>query len=59
MQYIYDLSPDAGTYGNEADYFLNHWQNALWGEQYLRLLKIKKHYDPDNLFTCHHCVGSE
>ncbi|HAU2350335.1 TPA: hypothetical protein JBK95_14145, partial [Legionella pneumophila] len=23
------------------------------------LLQIKHHYDPENLFNCHHCVGSE
>lgn len=53
------LSPRTGTYGNEADYQLPDWQYALWGKNYKKLLQIKRKYDPSNLFTCHHCVGSE
>jgi hypothetical protein len=26
---------------------------------YQKLLQIKQKYDPDGMFTCHHCVGSE
>jgi hypothetical protein len=59
MKFIHHLAPNAGTYGNEADYFLSDWQHALWGTNYSPLLKIKNRFDPDNLFTCHHCVGSE
>lgn len=59
MQIINSLSINAGTYGNEADYFLPQWQHALWGSNYERLLEIKHRYDPKSLFTCHHCVGSE
>lgn len=53
------LSPQTGTYGNEADYQLPHWQHALWGDNYKKLLQIKHKYDPTNVFSCHHCVGSE
>jgi hypothetical protein len=59
MQIINSLSINAGTYGNEADYFLPEWQNTLWGRNYNKLLEIKHKYDPESLFTCHHCVGSE
>lgn len=59
MKLIHDLSPEAGTYGNEADYFLENWQSALWGSNYEKLLQIKNQYDPQNTFTCHHCVGSQ
>nr|WP_026253878.1 FAD-dependent oxidoreductase [Legionella shakespearei] len=59
MQIISSLSVNSGTYGNEADYFLPNWQAALWGRNYDRLLEIKHKYDPESLFTCHHCVGSE
>ena len=59
MKDIREVTPDAGTYSNEADYFEPDWQNSFWGVNYPRLLSIKKKYDPDNLFTCHHCVGSE
>ncbi|MFT3698915.1 MAG: FAD-binding protein [Kofleriaceae bacterium] len=51
--------PNLGSYVNEGDYFEKDWQRRFWGTNYDRLLKIKKQYDPKNLFTCHHCVGSE
>ncbi|WP_440994495.1 FAD-dependent oxidoreductase [Cysteiniphilum litorale] len=53
------LAPNAGTYINETDYFEPKWQKAFWGDNYQKLLKIKLQYDPDGLFYCHHCVGSE
>lgn len=56
IKLISDLNPNSGTYGNEADY---NWQNSLWGSNYERLLQIKHDYDPENLFNCHHCVGSK
>jgi hypothetical protein len=59
MQLIRDATPETGTYVNEADYFEPNWQNSFWGINYPRLLRIKQKYDPDNLFICHHCVGSE
>lgn len=59
MDLLHSLSPNSGTYSNEADYFLKNWQSALWGSNYSKLLQIKHRYDPNNLFTCHHCVGSE
>jgi len=59
MQLIVAMSPRAGTYVNESDYFLDNWQAAYWGENYGKLLEIKNQYDPQGLFYCHHCVGSE
>jgi len=59
MQLFRQAAPEAGTYENEADYFEPDWQNTFWGKNYARLLTIKKQYDPDGLFYCHHCVGSE
>lgn len=59
MELLHALSPGSGTYPNEADYFIKNWQLALWGSNYPKLLQIKHKYDPQNLFTCHHCVGSE
>lgn len=56
---IKDLTPNAGSYANEADYFETDWQNTFWGDNYQKLLKIKTKYDPKGLFYCHHCVGSE
>ncbi len=58
-QIIRAATPEAGTYVNEADYFEPDWQRTFWGEHYPRLLTIKRAYDPDGRFHCHHCVGSE
>lgn len=59
MRPIIDLTPGSGSYSTEADYFLPDWQQAQWGENYPRLLEIKRKYDPDNFFRVHHGVGSE
>jgi hypothetical protein len=59
MKLIRDAAPRAGTYVNETDYFEPNWQQEFWGENYKRLLEIKRKYDPEDLFFCHHCVGSE
>lgn len=49
----------AATYPNEADYHETGWQELGWGSNYSRLLDIKRKYDPSNLFSVHHGVGSE
>jgi FAD/FMN-containing dehydrogenase len=59
MQIIRTATPGAGAYMNEADYFEPDWQRSFWGENYPKLLQIKRKYDPESLFTCHHCVGSD
>lgn len=59
MDVLRAVTPDAGSYVNETDYFEPDWQRAFWGENYPKLLAIKHKYDPDNVFFCHHCVGSE
>ena len=59
MQLIRELTPNSGSYANEADFFLEDWQELLWGSHYPRLLSVKQKYDPDNFFTVHHGVGSE
>ena len=51
------LTPGSGTHFNEADPFLEDWQEAFWGENYDRLLEIKQAYDPDRLLKCWRCVG--
>jgi FAD/FMN-containing dehydrogenase len=52
-------APETGAYVNECDHFQEGWQQAFWGTNYPRLLRIKRRYDPDGLFTVHHGVGSE
>lgn len=59
MDEIVAATPGSGSYVNETDYFEPSWQRSFWGTNYEELLRIKRKYDPDNLFTCHHCVGSE
>jgi len=59
MDVIRAATPDSGSYVNETDYFEPDWQRSFWGKNYARLLEIKRRYDPDGLFRCHHCVGSE
>ena len=52
--------PLSGAYWAETDYHDDQWQQSQWGAaNYARLLAIKDAYDPNGLFYCHHCVGSE
>ncbi|XP_052090294.1 uncharacterized protein LOC127726958 [Mytilus californianus] len=53
------ISYGNGTYVNEAAEYMSNWQQNYWGPHYSRLLSIKREVDPDNILTCHHCVGSE
>ena len=54
------IAPRAGSYLSESNYFNEHWQQAYYGaENYRRLRVIKKKYDPEGLFWVHHGVGSE
>ena len=59
MKFIRDATPGTGSYVNETDYFEPNWQQEFWGENYEPLSRIKRKYDPEDLFSCHHCVGSE
>ena len=59
MAVIRSVSPGSGSYVNETDYFEDDWQHSYWGDHYARLVEIKRRYDPDNVFTVHHGVGTE
>ncbi len=59
MRPIRETTAGAGAYVNEADYFEPDWQHSFWGDNYSRLLDVKRRYDPTNLFRVHHGVGSE
>ena len=48
-----------GEYINEGDSYNPNWKLDYWGERYVDLLRLKVIYDPDNFFSCHHCVGSD
>jgi FAD/FMN-containing dehydrogenase len=53
------LAPDTGCYMNEADRLDPDWQVDFYGSHYARLKGIKKEYDPQDVFYCPTCVGSE
>jgi FAD/FMN-containing dehydrogenase len=59
MEPIRAITPTSGSYVNETDYFEPDWQQSFWGDNYPRLLAIKRRYDPTGLFRVHHGVGSE
>jgi FAD/FMN-containing dehydrogenase len=59
MDIIQALTPSSGSYLNEADYFQADWQASFWGENYPRLLEIKRKYDPATVFSVHHGIGSD
>lgn len=49
-----DATPAGGAYNNEADVGEQNWQHSFWGENYPRLLDIKKKWDPTEVFYVHH-----
>ncbi|KAI8948659.1 hypothetical protein F4801DRAFT_441823 [Xylaria longipes] len=53
------LAPDMGAYVNENNPGEPDWQHTFWGENYERLLQIKREVDPDDVLWCHPCVGNE
>ncbi|KAJ1335832.1 FAD-binding protein [Microdochium nivale] len=59
LQALRDLAPDMGSYVNENVAAELDWQHSFWGDNYARLLKIKRRLDPHDVFWCHPCVGNE
>lgn len=53
------ITPNAGSYFSESNYFNGYWSRDFWGENYARLKAVKAKYDPEGLFFVHHGVGSE
>jgi hypothetical protein len=48
-----ELAPTTGAYMNEgAGRYEPDWQRTFWGDNYERLLKIKKTVDPDDTLWC-------
>jgi FAD/FMN-containing dehydrogenase len=59
MSEIRKRLPRVASYVWETDYFQPNWQDAFWGDNYVRLRAVKQRYDPEGLFFLHHGVGSE
>ncbi|USP78593.1 hypothetical protein yc1106_05867 [Curvularia clavata] len=52
-------TPGSGAYVNEADFRQPNFQDTFWGDNYDKLLDIKKKWDPLGLFYTTVGVGSE
>lgn len=48
-----------GAYLNEGDRDQPDAGHVFWGDNYERLLEIKRRYDPKGTFWCVPCVGHE
>jgi len=54
-----DITPNSGSYLNEADRLEPNWQQSFWGDKYAKLLQIKQQWDPKDVFWANNAVGSE
>jgi hypothetical protein len=59
VQKLRDVTPLSGAYMNEADVAEPNFQDSMYGENYDRLLSIKKDRDPWALFYAATGVGSD
>ncbi|OTA95210.1 hypothetical protein M434DRAFT_69740 [Hypoxylon sp. CO27-5] len=59
MDLLREVSPGAGSYMNEGDPGEPNWQQAFYGTNYPRLLRIKRARDPWALFWAPTTPGSE
>ncbi|RPD52974.1 FAD-binding domain-containing protein [Lentinus tigrinus ALCF2SS1-7] len=59
MNLLREITPGSGTYFNEADVHEPDSTASFWGDNYDRLVEIKRKYDPDHLLDCWQCVDSK
>ena len=59
VQAMKDLAPDTGCYMNEADKYDPDFLRDFYGEHLERLERVKRKYNPEDVFYCPTCVGSE
>jgi hypothetical protein len=59
LKAVKDVAPGSGTYMNEANPYDLDWKKNFYGDQYNFLESVKQKYDPDGVFWCFRCVGSE
>jgi hypothetical protein len=59
MNKIREATKGSGAYINEADWDEPGWQQSFWGNNYEKLLTIKKQRDPWGVFWARTTVGNE
>jgi hypothetical protein len=59
MQAWRNITPGSGSYINEGDAQDWDWKAAFFGSNYLRLLDIKRKYDPEGVFWAIGAVGND
>ena len=52
MDALRALVPDAGSYLSESDFFDARWRESFWGQNYPRLLAVKRAYDRTGSSSC-------
>ncbi|KAI0777356.1 FAD-binding domain-containing protein [Trametes elegans] len=57
LQQFRAITPGSGAYFNEGDVYEPDHERAYWGDNYAKLLEVKKKYDPEGLLDCWQCVG--
>jgi hypothetical protein len=57
MAELRKVTPDAGSYVSESDFFERDWQRSYWGANHARLAEVKRAYDPGGLFAVRNGVG--
>jgi hypothetical protein len=53
------VGQEGGTYINEANPYEPEWENVFWGNNYDKLVEVKRRVDPESLFGCNRCVGGD
>jgi hypothetical protein len=53
------IAPGTGGYMNEGDRLDPEWKSTFFGANYKAHLATKHKYDPENIFFCPICVGSD
>lgn len=54
-----DAGPYGASYVNEGDLYEPEWQEAYWGSNYPRLLKVRQKWDPKGVFYTQTTPGTE